>query len=843
MSAKPKTHEQIDQEFERLLVRLRAYRPSADFDLLRRAYTFAAQVHLTQLRQSGEPYIAHPVAACHILADVEADEIAMAAAMLHDTIEDCAQDEEREIKASQVLHDELRAAGKKGQADKLQTQITTQRQFNERLKDELSHELRESFGETIFELVEGVTRMSAVRLVNLGGPEEVGGIDEARRVQAENLRRMVMAASRDPRVLIVKLADRLHNMQTLYAKRRPKQLKIARETEVIYAKLAGWLGVWRIKWEMEDLALRYLRPEAYAEIERRVARTRDERMVEIHAVVDRIKDAATKAGLTVEVQGRPKHIYSIYQKMLRQGVDFDEIYDLEAIRVICDTSPQCYMMLGIVHNLWPHQQEHFNDYISHAKPNGYQSIHTKVIVPGHGPMEVQIRTWDMHRHAEYGVAAHWRYKADGEVNEVMAERITQMRLRLETLMRADETDESDGDFLSEFEATLDEDDIFVTTPKGDVIGLPRGATVVDFAYRIHTEVGHTCVGARVGRRIVPLSYQLQNGETVEILCRENTGPSRDWLRWVQTSSARARIRAYLRRHERATLVETGSALLADEARRQKCDYKDLLRRDHALPAAQRRRSTDQPVEDVLMRVAHRRGYPNSEQMLSAIGEHLVSAEQIFNLIRDDIEQAEIAAGLADEPDAITVRPSRETNQQGQLSVSGASNVLFRRAKCCQPLPGDDIVGYITRTTGIAIHRTDCPNLPHWRNREPERVIEVNWSDAEHSLYHVPLEVRAHDRVGLLRDLTGLMSEVGVNITEANTISAPIASSAGQSTALVRLQLEFMNRHQLDELVRRLPGLGVFKISLRGEVYYDAEKSSSPVPRRPRGAGPTDPAGH
>ncbi len=427
------TKAEIDDSFEKLIERVREYRAEADLELVRRAYRFAYDVHDGQLRQSGEPYVTHPLMAAHILADIEADEYALAACLLHDAVEDCAQDEEREIKR---LRRELEEQPTKKRRDEITAQIAALEHMVERVKEEVQTHLNEEFGDTISDLVEGVTRLSEVRFYELQGARpsvEERHVDHdrneeiRRRLQAENLRRMVVAAAKDVRVLFIKLADRLHNMQTLYAKRRPKQIKIARESEVIYAKLADRLGIWRIKWEMEDLIFRYLDPEAYVEVERRVAKTRDERLAEIDTVVERIRDALKRERVHADVYGRPKHLYSIWCKMKRQGIDFDEIYDLEAIRIITDTVWHCYKVLYIVHSLWPHQPEHFADYISNPKANGYRCIHTKVVVPGHGPMEIQIRTDEMHRQAEYGVAAHWRYKDDGVIDETFANKLTMLR--------------------------------------------------------------------------------------------------------------------------------------------------------------------------------------------------------------------------------------------------------------------------------------------------------------------------------------------------------------------------------------------------------------------------------
>ncbi len=861
MSTLLQTKAEIDAHFEELLQRVVAYRPDADFALVRRAYAFAYKVHDGQLRQSGEPYITHPLAAAHILADIEADEDALAACLLHDAIEDCAQDEEREIKRLQRELDELPPSRRK-QSETIAAEIQNLQHMVERLKEDVQAQLLEDFGKTINSLVEGVTRLSEVRFFELQGlrprrADQKGNaerVEEIRkRLQAENLRRMVVAAARDVRVLMIKLADRLHNMQTLFAKRRAKQIKIARETEVIYAKLADRLGIWRIKWEMEDLAFRYLEPEEFFEIERRVSKTRDERIVEIDAVVKRIREALANENVPGDVYGRPKHLCSIYNKMRRQGINFDDIYDLEAIRVVTDTVWHCYKVLYIVHSLWPHQPEHFADYISSPKANGYRSIHTKVIVPGHGPMEVQIRTDDMHRQAEYGVAAHWRYKEDGVVDETFANKLTILRRLFEMAkesppMPVPDSDDGRNDaevdeFMQEVEGSLWEEEVFVFTPKGEVIDLPKGATVVDFSYRIHTEVGHTTVGARVNKRMVPLDYQLHNGDQVDIIRQRNTGPSRDWLKFVRTPTARNRIRQYFRRQERGTLIEQGQRLLEEEAARIHVDLEDLYRRDRELPATHRRRAPDQPVEDVLTRIARRRNYHCTEDLLTAVGDGVTAAEGVVRQMQLDIDEAWEAAGLTDTlpeplpPDAVPEEP----RQEAAASYQGLSTLMMRRSKCCLPIPGDPICGYITRGTGIAIHREDCSNVRYLREKEPDRIVRLDWSQTEHLLYDVPLEIRAQDRIGLLRDLTQLMSDLGVNILRINTVSPRLYKAGTDHMATMRLNLELVDRTQLEQLLNRLPSLGVLKVSLRGQVYHDVEKDtrrraprSAPSRRRKRG---------
>ena len=840
--------EAIEAAVDELCERLLSYRSDADVDLVRRSYEFAATVHEGQQRQSGEPYIAHPVAASHILADIEADELAIAACLLHDCVEDCAQDEERQIKALRRRIEELRIEGHRREADELMLEVTARESVVEKLKDEVGSELETEFGPVIAGLVDGVTRLSEVRFYEISGQNPLAAQltdsedqkDEIRRrLQGENLRRMVVAAAKDVRVLIIKLADRLHNMQTLYAKRRSKQIKIARESEVIYAKLADRLGIWRIKWEMEDLAFRYLHPEEFFEIERRVSRTREERMADIQVVVEPIRAALEREHVPAEVYGRPKHLYSVWNKMQRQGIDFEEIYDLEAIRIIAEEVWHCYQVLYIVHNMWPHQPEHFADYISNPKPNGYQSIHTKVIVTGHGPMEVQIRTREMHRSAEYGVAAHWRYKDGTIIDETFAARLTNMRRIFEMARETPAGAPPNGtiepafdeDFEEEITANLWDDDIFVFTPKGEVIDLPLNATVVDFAYRIHTEVGHTCVGARVNRRMVPLAYHLKNGDQVEIIRQRNTGPSRDWLNFVATSTARNRIRAYFRRKERESLIELGQQQIEEEAARLGVDLSEIYRRDRELPPMHRRRGPAHPAEEILTRIARRRGYNSDDDLLTAVGDGVAAAEGVVQQLVADITEACDAAGVPFGAEPVeTGLPTTVVQDEAAVSLQGMGNLMFRRSMCCMPIPGDDISGYVTRGKGIAIHRSDCPNLRHLREKEPERVLTLDWDKTQHMLYDVPVELRATDRIGLLRDVTGLVTELGINILGVNTTSPRLHSSATDHIAVLQLSLELVDRHQLEQLTRRLPELGVMKVSVRGQVFHDTEKGSRRKPK-------------
>lgn len=848
-SGKLSTRAEIEQSFERLLERVASYRPTANCDLLRRAFSFAAEVHDGQQRQSGEPYIAHPLQACHILADIEADEWSLAACLLHDTVEDCAQDEEREVKRLRRELEELESPKSKRAAE-LRAQIEALEHVVERLKDEVGQQLAEEFGTTVAALVDGVTRLSEVRFFELAGHRRGAGESAQseqvrRRLQAENFRRMVVAAARDVRVLVIKLADRLHNMQTLYAKRREKQIKIARESEVIYAKLAGRIGIWRIKWEMEDLALRYLNPEGYFEVESMVHKTREERMAEIETVSARIRAELEAADVPAQVHGRPKHLYSIYHKMQSQGIDFESIHDLQAIRIITDTVWHCYKCLSIVHGIWPHKPEQLADYISNPKRNGYQSIHTKVVT-AHGAMEIQIRTHDMHRKAEYGVAAHWRYKDDGVIAEPLAKQMDTLRLLFEMAREAppaSPTDEAgvseQDDFLTVMESELwEEEGVFAFSPQGELIDLPKGATVVDFAYRIHTEVGHSCIGARVDGRMVPLNYRIQNGQVVEILRQKNSGPSRDWMQFVTTAGARNRIRQYFRRKEHDNLLDRGQRRLDEAAVRMHVNLQELYQRDRNLPAHYRRRRSDQPTEDVLTRIARRRSFNTAEDLLIAIGDGLAPAEGIIRQMVLDVDDSENKGGLHPAVDGTAASPALPVpRSDAAVSLNGMQDLMFRRSKCCLPIPGDEICGYTTRGSGIAIHRQDCANIRYLREKEPDRIVDLSWEQTGQHIYDVKVELWANDRKRLLGDLGNLIAEFDLNITGIQTKSPKSYHAGIDHLAIMELSLEIQHRSQLERLFRRLPGLGVIKIMVGREVYHDAEKGTrgrtSRVRTRPR----------
>lgn len=823
------TRAELEASLERLIKRVGQYHAPFREELLRGAFQYADGIHQDQVRASGDPYISHPLAVAHILADLETDEETIAAGLLHDVIEDCAKEEQERLEELQQALEQARQERRRKDAALLREKIKEAEQRIEQRKAEVVAELTARFSSEVTHLVEGVTRLSGLRFRRQEDEEEgeeSEGMRQARSeevqraLQAENLRRMFMATARDLRVLVIKLSDRLHNLQTLSFLPPAKRERIARESELIYARLAHRLGIWRLKWEMEDLAFKYLHPREYEEVAQRVARTREQRLAQLNEAVAQVKEALAKAGIVCDVQGRPKHLYSIYQKMMRQEIDFEDIYDLSAIRVIVHTEHECYEALWVVHSLWPHLPEHFADYISRPKPNGYQSLHTKVMVPHQGPMEVQIRTWKMHRVAEHGVAAHWRYKAE----EPLATGLNRLSSFRQLLDSASEETSLDEDFLSTVLRDLWEQEVFVLTPKGEVIDLPMGATPVDFAYRIHTEVGHTCKGAKVNKRLVPLDYQLQNGDIVEILCHPHTGPSRDWLRFVKTGQARSRIKAYLRRQHREERLQSGRRALEREALRLQVDLSELFREDRTLYQNHSKSDPSFTYETVLERVAKRLGFPSEEDLLVAIGNRTVSAEHVVHRLRQEVQETRQRYGKVEEeievPEAAPIAPRR---MKVAVSAGGVDHVYFRRSKCCLPIPGDHITGYITRGQGVTIHRNDCPNLKYLREHDLERIVELEWTDAEELLYDVPLNLRGNDRIGLLNDITTVISNNGLNIVSLNQPRVPHSH-----IATIRIVLEVLDRAEMETLVGELSRIrGIVAIDVRGQRLYEAKVKDEP----------------
>ena len=697
--------------------------------MVERVYRFAVECHDGQIRMSGGPYIEHPLQTALFLADLHLDVTTISAALLHDVMEDCG-----------VTYENLKVG----------------------------------FGEDVAKLVDGVTKLTRMDLKLMGkeDPEQASAFQEDR-LQAESLRKMLVAMAQDIRVVLIKLADRLHNMRTLEALPPRRRKVIAQETLDIYTPLAHRLGIWDIKWRLEDMAFRHLEPVKYKQISRMLATKREEREAYVSKVVELLKVELDAAGLDAQVIGRPKNIYSIYQKIQRyatQGKELSQIYDLYALRMLVKTKADCYNALGVVHTLWHPMPGQFDDYIATPKENLYQSLHTTVMCEGGTPLEVQIRTYDMHHINEYGVSAHWRYKEGGAADVHFEDKMTWLRQLLEWQREVSGTDE----FLESVKTDLFRDQVFAYTPKGDIIELPSGSTPLDFAYKIHTELGHRCIGGKVNGRLVALDTPLQNGDTVEILTTKVArGPSLDWLNsnlgYVRSASAREKIRQWFRKQERSANIQRGRELLR----------KELKRLSMAVDEAE---------------VARMLKYDSAEEFLVALGSGGVTENQVATRLT-----------------ALQEKPREEEKPSLPLSsptsgvqVLGVGDLLIRMGRCCNPLPGEEIVGYVTRSRGVTVHKRNCPNL---RNEdEPERLVNVEWGQTK-ELYPVRLTIQAWDRVGLLRDVTTQVSEQGVNIASVITSENP------DSTATVSLTLYTTGIGQLSRLFSKLEGVrGVVSVA-------------------------------
>ena len=706
---------------EELIARISKYHPEDDMSLVRRAYEYAEKAHANQVRKSGDPYFCHPVAVAVILTDLMLDATTIAAGLLHDCVEDVE---------GCTLED-----------------------------------IRSLFGDEVAVLVDGVTKLSQLNFANR---------EEA---QAETLRKMFLAMAKDIRVVLIKLADRLHNMRTLKYQKPERQVPIARETLDIYAPLAHRLGVYTVKWELEDLSLRYIDPEGYYELVRLVGMKREEREQLIAQVTQELKARLSEAGIKCEIDGRPKHFYSIYKKMKSQNKSFDQIMDLIAVRVLVNTKQDCYFALGIVHTIWPQVPGRFKDYISMPKANMYQSLHTTVVNQGR-PFEVQIRTFEMHRTAEYGIAAHWRYK-EGKAVDELDNKLSWLRRILD--WQGDAKDPGDFSELIKFDLFADE--VFVFTPKGDVVSLPRGATPLDFAYRIHSAVGNRCIGAKVNGRIVPLAHQLETGDFVEVMTSSSShGPSRDWLNIVKTSEAKAKIRAWLKKEQREENIEHGRELLEREAKRLGYSMSQLSRPE--LVETLYRRYSVQSYDDVC----------------AMVGFGGLSTVQVLNRLIDEYKKTQKPEDVAPPlPEQKPEEPPRRaaSSSSGGVIVKGESGMLVRFAKCCSPLPGDKIVGYVTRGRGVSVHRADCVSLRD-PSVEQDRLIEVEWEDRDSSAtYEAEIRIVCYNRTGLLAELSVLFASMEV------PVSAISAHTLKDSTFLFNISLVIKSTQQLAKIIREL----------------------------------------
>ena len=666
-----------------IIDKITEYYPDVDLDIIDRAYIYSARVHDGQVRLSGEPYLSHPLEVAGILTDMKLDVVSVAAGLLHDVVED--------------------------------THATIE-------------EIHEMFGKDVSHIVSGVTKLSVL-------PFSSGS--QAR--QAESIRKMILAMADDIRVIFIKLADRLHNMRTLKFHSPKKKAKIARETLDIYAPIAGRLGIYWIKKELEDASFMYIQPDEYFKIEQLVNKDKEEGEKYIETVKDLIKKKMDEHNLECEVLGRYKYFYSIYKKMLSQKLEFEDVYDIIAFRIILDTVPHCYEALGVIHSLWKPVAKKFKDYIGVPKPNMYQSLHTTVIGPFGERIEIQIRTWDMDKVAKSGIAAHWSYKEGLHLDE----KTTKTFSWIQNLVENQENFKNPDEFLENVRIDLFPDEVYVFTPRGEIKTVANGATPVDFAYLIHTEVGNQCVGAKVNGRIVPLQYELKTGDTVEISTSKKSHPSKDWLNFVKTVKARSRIRQWIKTQEKERSITLGREMCEKAFRKYRLNFNTLLKSEE------------------MEKVVEHFSFKHVDDLIASVGYGKITPLQIIRKVEPKPEEKEDSASFLDK---IISRVKKKKPKTG-VTVKGVDDILIKFGKCCQPVPGDSIIGYITRGYGVTVHRTSCVNA---MKMSPERQIDVEWSVDTADTYPVKILVRSYDRVGLLADITANISKNGANILSANT---------------------------------------------------------------------------
>src|SRR6202171_2849962 len=721
-----RTERQLDARLEELLEKLRKNRPAEDPWVVRRAYEIAAERHRDQLRSSGDPYLTHLLEVAHILADMRLDSTTLTAALLHDVVEDT------EFPLSRIA---------------------------------------ERFGREVARLVEGVTKISRL---NMMAPETR---------QVENIRKMLLAMVNDVRVVLVKLADRLHNMRTLEYLEHPKQERISRETLDIYAPIAHRLGMGNVRNELEDLCFRYLEPESFLRLQKEVADKADIHRKFLEEVQQTIQKKIVESGIPAELEARVKGLYSLHRKLVRHERELEQVYDLLAVRVITDSERSCYAALGVVHHIWRPVPGRFKDYIAIARPNLYQSLHTTVLHGGQ-PFEVQIRTQEMHRIAEEGVAARWKYKSGKPGSEDDDQRITWMRQLIEWSQELQEP----GEFLSTLKVDLAPLEVYAFTPKGRVLELPRGATPVDFAYMVHTEVGHQCVGAKVNGQMVSLRHEINSGDVVEILTQKGHHPSRDWLSFVRSSSAKSKIRHWINEQEREEATEMGKRLLENEARHFGRSLKKI------------------PEADLLKFVSDH-GLSKIEDLYAAVGFGKFSARQILARVLGENAKEEEPATADSTPTIVKTVKRMLGFGEAPLVVKGHDDLLVYRAKCCNPIPGDEIVGYITRGRGVAVHTRTCPNVQNLMY-QTERRIAVEWGGGSEAKFPVQLTIRARDRAGLLAEITAVISGAGSNIHN-------LESRPDRTNARIDANLEIADKRQLETIlvnIRKISGvLGVERV--------------------------------
>jgi len=715
--------EEKEITIEDVIIRQKQNNPEANIELIERAYNYAKSNHGDQLRMSGEPYMIHPVNVAYILSELEMDDETICAALLHDVVED------------------------------------TERTHEDLVKD---------FGESIAEMVAGVTKLSKLRY------------ETVQEQQVENYRKMFLAMGKDIRVILIKLADRLHNMRTLKYLKRDRQIANAKETAELYAPLANRLGIYSLKWELEDLSFKYLYPDEYHDIVVGLDKKRDERLEFINQIKADIEEKLEDEGIKAEVTGRAKHIYSIYRKMQRDHKDLDQIYDLFALRILVDTVKDCYAVLGVVHENYTPMPGRFKDYIAVPKKNMYQSIHTTLLGKEATPFEVQIRTWDMHRTAEFGIAAHWAYKEASNKGVKDSVVVTDDKLAwLRETLEWQKNTETPDEFLNILKTELFEDEVYVFTPKGTIKVLPAGSTPIDFAYSIHEQVGHKMVGCKINNKMMPIITPLESGDIVDIITSDQSkGPSRDWLKFVKSSSAKSRINQWYKKAERAQNIEKGKDLIDKEIKKLGMKYTELMR-DEWLEVAKGRYK-----------------YNTLDDMYASVGFGALSVNKVVAKLLDEYRKEHEEEDLDKKIEELAnTKPVRVKPSKTGVVVKGIDNCLVKLSKCCNPLPGDDIVGYITKGRGVSVHRTDCVNLKDLFTEE-NRMIDVYWYDDIKGSYSVEIEVLANDRAGLLRDIIKQLDNSKAKLMGVNT------RTTKTSIAIINVLVEVENISELNKLVNQ-----------------------------------------
>jgi guanosine-3',5'-bis(diphosphate) 3'-pyrophosphohydrolase len=728
-----------DEIYEKLINRIRSYHPSDDVSMVEKAYKLAKEAHEGQLRKSGEPYIIHPLQVAYILADLELDIESITAGILHDVVEDT---------------------------------------------DYTLEDIEKLFNKEVALLVDGVTKLGVIKYASAN--KEL----QKEEIQAENYRKMFLAMAQDIRVVLIKLADRLHNMQTLKFMPPHKQKRIAEETLTIYAPIAHRLGICKIKADLEDLSLRYIEPEVYYDLAQKIAKKRSERMAYIGQIVEQIKTKLEEAGIECTVEGRPKHFFSIYKKIVNKNKTLDQIYDLFAVRAIVHNVKDCYGVLGIIHELYTPIPGRFKDYIAMPKSNMYQSLHTTLMGSEGTPFEIQIRTEEMHRTAEYGIAAHWKYK-DGNHTEAVGSAKAEEKLAwLKQILEWQRDMDDNTEFMNALKLDLDiyTDQVYVFTPKGELLTLPKGSTPIDYAYYIHSDIGNKMVGAKVNSKIVKVDYIIKNGDRVEILTSQNSrGPSRDWLNIVKSTQARNKINQWFRKQFKQEDIIRGKELLETCARQ----------RGYSLSAL----SDTQCIENVYKRY----GLKNWDAVCASIGYGSIKERQIIQRLIDEniklkkmpITPQQILDAHSDKDGFVEEKQPKKS--KSGIVVRGVGDVAVRFSKCCRPLPGDDIVGYITRGRGVSIHRQDCTNIVHMCEEEKERLIEAQWFNEEesHRTYITEIQITGSDRLGIIVDISKILTDMKVPVKSLN------ARTTKNHEAIFNIRIEITHTYQLDELTRKV----------------------------------------